>query len=100
MVVTEQFLLTIYTVLLLEVGLALLLVIIILWDIKRAVDKSLAVISRVNTVGEQAVGALEQVVAVLTTVTTLGGLTSKVADMFGMGEEKSEPRPKKRRKIL
>lgn len=98
MVVTEQFLLTIYTVLLLEVGLALLLVIIILWDIKRVVDKSLATISRVNAVGEQAVGALEQIVSVLTTVTTLGGLTSKVQDMLG-GRKEQSSRPKKRKII-
>jgi len=72
MIVQEQLLLGIYSILLIEVGLILLIVVIVLWDIKRTLDKVKTIVDKLLSAGNLACETVEGLYQQLGSLSALG----------------------------
>jgi hypothetical protein len=80
--VSEQLLLSIYAILLIEIGLIFLIVIIILLDIKKTLDKLRNIVDKTLNLGNIAVSTVENMQEYFQSVSSLGQFVSFFSSLF------------------
>lgn len=72
--ITEQVILSIYAIILIEIGLLLLILILMVWDLKNTIDSVRNLINKFIGLGNTTLDAAEELKSKLTSLSTITGL--------------------------